>query len=59
MKPKGTDIDMNGRLGLGIYKLEGRMLTVLHGEIEEPRPADFDALKSGNLTMLVLRKESD
>jgi len=57
--PKGIDLDMDGSLGRGIYKLEGKMLTILHGEIEEPRPAGFDALKSGNLTMLVLRKERE
>jgi uncharacterized protein (TIGR03067 family) len=56
MNPKGIDLDMDGNVGLGIYKLEGETLTILHGEIDEPRPADFDAVKSGNLTMLVLRK---
>ena len=59
MKPKGIDLDMGGSLGLGIYKLEGEVLTIVHGEIEEPRPVDFDAVKIGNLTMLVLRKESE
>jgi uncharacterized protein (TIGR03067 family) len=57
--PKGIDLVMDGSLGLGIYRLEGMTLTILHGEVEEPRPADFDAVKSGNLTMLVLRKERD
>lgn len=56
--PKGIDLDMDGNLGLGIYKLEGEILTILHGEIDEPRPANFDAVKKGNLTMLVLRKEN-
>jgi uncharacterized protein (TIGR03067 family) len=54
--PKGIDLDMDGSVGLGIYKLEGNTLTILHGEIEEPRPADFDAVKDGKLTMLVLEK---
>jgi uncharacterized protein (TIGR03067 family) len=58
MNPKGIDLDMDGNLGLGIYQLEGKTLTVLHGEIEESRPANFDAVKTGNLTMLVLRKEN-
>lgn len=58
MSPKGIDLDMDGSLGLGIYKLEGATLTILHGEVEEPRPGDFDAVKKGNLTMLVLQKES-
>jgi uncharacterized protein (TIGR03067 family) len=56
MNPKGIDVDMDGNLGLGIYKLDGNMLTLLHGEVEEPRPKDFEAIKSGNLTLLVLRK---
>jgi uncharacterized protein (TIGR03067 family) len=57
--PKGIDLDMDGSVGLGIYKLEGKALMILHGEVEEPRPADFDAVKGGNLTLLVLRKESE
>jgi uncharacterized protein (TIGR03067 family) len=57
--PKGIDLDMDGSLGLGIYKLEGHTLTILHGEIEEPRPANFDAVKGRNLTMLVLQKVSE
>ena len=43
--PKGIDLNMDGSLGLGIYKLEGETLTILHGEVEEPRPADFDDVK--------------
>jgi uncharacterized protein (TIGR03067 family) len=56
--PKGIDFNMDGNLGLGIYKLEGDAFTILHGEVEQPRPADFDAVKGGDLTMLVLRKEN-
>jgi uncharacterized protein (TIGR03067 family) len=56
MNPKGIDVDMDGNLGLGIYKLDGNTLTLLHGEVEEPRPKDFEAVKNGNLTLLVLRK---
>jgi uncharacterized protein (TIGR03067 family) len=55
--PKGIDLDM-GSLGLGIYKLEEDKLTILHGEIEEPRPKDFEEIKGGTLTLLVLRKAS-
>jgi uncharacterized protein (TIGR03067 family) len=58
MNPKGIDLEMDGNVGLGIYKIEGDLLTIVHGEVEEPRPAGFDAIKSGNLTMLVLRKEN-
>jgi uncharacterized protein (TIGR03067 family) len=54
--PKGIDLDMDGSVGLGIYKLEGDSLSILHGEIEQPRPKNFDAVKDGNLTLLVLRR---
>ena len=56
--PKGIDLDMDGSLGLGIYKFEEDTLTILHGEIEEPRPKDFEEIKDGTLTLLVLRKAS-
>lgn len=57
--PKGFDLDMDGSPGLGIYKIEGSSLTILHGEVGDPRPANFDAVKGGNLTLLVLEKTSD
>jgi len=57
MNPKGIDLNMDGNVGYGIYKLEGDSLTIVHGEVDEPRPAGFDDIKSGRLTMLVLRKE--
>lgn len=56
MNPKGMDLEMDGSLGLGIYKLEGDTLTIVHGEVDEPRPKDFEAIKSGNLNLLVLRR---
>jgi uncharacterized protein (TIGR03067 family) len=56
MNPKGIDLNMDGGVGLGIYKLEGQKLTVLHGEVDQPRPADFDAVEGGDLTLLVLEK---
>jgi uncharacterized protein (TIGR03067 family) len=56
MNPKGIDLDIDGSTGLGIYKLEEDKLTILHGEVDQPRPADFDAVKRGDLTMLVLEK---
>jgi uncharacterized protein (TIGR03067 family) len=56
MNPKSIDLDMDGGVGLGIYKLEGDTLTILHGEVDQPRPTDFDAVRSGELTMLVLQK---
>jgi uncharacterized protein (TIGR03067 family) len=59
MDPKGIDLDMEGNLGLGIYKLDGNSLSILHGEIEEPRPKEFAAVKDGALTLLVLRRSSE
>ena len=56
MNPKGIDLDMDGSTGLGIYKLDDDKLTILHGEVDQPRPVDFDAVKRGDLTMLVLEK---
>ena len=58
MDPKGIDLDMEGNLGLGIYKLDGDSLSILHGEIEEPRPKEFGAVKDGALTLLVLRNRA-
>ncbi len=55
--PKGIDLDMDGSLGLGIYKFEEDTLTILHREIEEPRPKDFEEINGG--TLLVLRKASE
>src|SRR4051812_45854619 len=49
--PKGIDLDMDGNLGRGIYKLEEGTLTILHGEIDEPRPKDFEDIKAGALTL--------
>jgi uncharacterized protein (TIGR03067 family) len=57
--PKGLDLNMDGSLGLGIYKFEDQILTILHGEVDEPRPAGFEDVKNGNLTMLNLRKQID
>jgi uncharacterized protein (TIGR03067 family) len=57
--PKGIDLDMDGSPGLGIYQLDGETLKILHGEIEQPRPAGFDAVKNGDLTLLVLRKQTE
>jgi uncharacterized protein (TIGR03067 family) len=58
-KSKGIDLDMGGSVGLGIYKLEEDSLSILHGEIEQPRPKDFDDVKAGNLTLLVLTRIKD
>jgi uncharacterized protein (TIGR03067 family) len=58
-QPKSIDLNMDGSVGLGIYRLETNSLSILHGEIEEPRPSDFEAVKDGNLTLLVLRRVNE
>jgi uncharacterized protein (TIGR03067 family) len=57
--PKGIDLNMDGNVGLGIYYFQDDTLTILHGEIEEPRPANFEEIKGGTLTLLRLRKTSE
>src|SRR5262245_31934843 len=42
-KPKAIDVDMNGKPGLGIYKLDGNTLTICHGEDDDPRPTEFES----------------
>jgi uncharacterized protein (TIGR03067 family) len=54
--PKGIDLDMDGSIGLGIYKLDGDRLTILHGEVDDKRPTHFDPKQSPRLTMLVLKR---
>jgi uncharacterized protein (TIGR03067 family) len=56
MKPKGIDLIMEDSAGLGIYKFERDALTILHGEIDEPRPNDFDIQKNDMLTLLILKR---
>lgn len=54
--PKGIDLDMDGNLGLGIYKLEGDTLTILHGEVGDDRPSGFDPKQTPRATLLVLKR---
>jgi uncharacterized protein (TIGR03067 family) len=53
---KGIDLDMDGSLGLGIYKLEGDTLTILHGEVDDKRPTEFNPKQTPSLTLLVLKR---
>jgi uncharacterized protein (TIGR03067 family) len=55
--PKGIDMDMDGNLGLGIYQLDGDDLKIVHGEVGDPRPKDFDFKGTAGLTLLVLTRE--
>jgi uncharacterized protein (TIGR03067 family) len=54
--PKGIDLDMDGNLGQGIYKLNGDALTILHGEVGDERPTAFDPNQTPRLTLLVLKR---
>ena len=54
--PKGIDLDMDGSIGLGIYKLNGDTLTILHGEVDDTRPTEFDPKQTPRLTLLVLKR---
>ena len=54
--PKGIDLDMDGNIGLGIYKLDGDALTILHGEVDDTRPTEFDPKQTPRLTLLVLKR---
>ncbi len=54
--PKGIDLDMDGSIGLGIYKLEGDSLTILHGKVNDKRPTEFNPKQTPRLTLLVLKR---
>jgi uncharacterized protein (TIGR03067 family) len=54
--PKGIDLDMDGSIGRGIYSLDGDNLTILHGEVGDERPTDFDPRTTPRLTLLVLKR---
>jgi uncharacterized protein (TIGR03067 family) len=54
--PKGIDLDMDGNIGRGIYKLEGDTLTILHGEVGDDRPLSFDPKQMPRATLLVLKR---
>ena len=54
--PKGIDLDMDGSVGLGIYELDGDTLTILHGEVKNSRPTEFDPKGTPRLTWLVLKR---
>jgi uncharacterized protein (TIGR03067 family) len=56
MKPGGIDLDMDGSVGLGIYRLEGDRLKLAHGEVGDPRPAGFTGKESPRGTVLVLER---
>jgi uncharacterized protein (TIGR03067 family) len=54
--PKAIDLDMNGTLGEGIYKLDGDTLTIVHTESGEPRPTKFATETGTPTTLMVLER---
>jgi uncharacterized protein (TIGR03067 family) len=54
--PKSIDLDMDGNIGLGIYKLDGNTLTIVHGEVGDDRPPGFDPKQMPRATLLVLKR---
>jgi uncharacterized protein (TIGR03067 family) len=53
--PKWMDVDIDGKMGTGIYSLEGDTLKICHGEIGDPRPTEFSS-KEGSKTSLAVMK---
>jgi uncharacterized protein (TIGR03067 family) len=54
--PKGIDLDMQGSIGQGIYQLQEDTLTILHGEVGEIRPTEFDPKQTPRMTLLCLTR---
>jgi uncharacterized protein (TIGR03067 family) len=54
--PKQIDLDLGGRVGKGIYQLDGDNLKIVHGVLGDDRPTDFPNAGSG-LTVLVLKRQ--
>jgi uncharacterized protein (TIGR03067 family) len=55
-RPCEIDLNMEGKIGKGIYQLDGDALKIVHGEVGDERPKDFPKAGSG-LTVLVLKRE--
>lgn len=56
--PCGIDLNMNGTIGEGIYRLDGDTLTIVHTEAGRERPSTFATEAGTPLTMLVLKRET-
>lgn len=56
-KPKEIDVDMDGKIGKGIYELDGDTMKVAHGEEGDPRPKDFAAKAGSKVSIIVLKRE--
>jgi uncharacterized protein (TIGR03067 family) len=56
-KPKEIDVDFDGKVGKGIYELEGDTLKVAHGELGDARPKAFPSEKGSKLTVMVFKRQ--
>jgi uncharacterized protein (TIGR03067 family) len=56
--PKAIDLDMDGTIGQGIYRLEGNTLTIVHTEAGQDRPSEFATKDGTPLTMMVLKRQT-
>jgi uncharacterized protein (TIGR03067 family) len=57
-KPKEMDVKFeDGKIGNGIYDLDGDTLKIAHGEIGEPRPTEFVSEEGSNVTVMVLKRD--
>jgi uncharacterized protein (TIGR03067 family) len=56
-KPKQIDVDMDGKVGKGIYQLDGDSLKIAHGELGDPRPKEFPTKKGSQLTIMVFKRQ--
>jgi uncharacterized protein (TIGR03067 family) len=56
-KPKQIDVDMDGKVGKGIYQLDGDSLKIAHGELGDARPKEFPTKKGSQLTIMVFKRQ--
>lgn len=54
--PKAANLDMDGTIGMGIYKLDGDKLTIVHTEAGQDRPKEFATKAGSPLTMMVFTR---
>jgi uncharacterized protein (TIGR03067 family) len=56
--PKEMDVTFeDGKLGQGIYELDGDNLKIAHGELGEARPKDFTSKDGSNVTVMSFKRE--
>ncbi len=57
--PRAVDLDMDGTIGMGIYKLEGDTLTIVHTEAGQDRPKEFTTRPGTPLILMILKRRVD